>query len=116
MNNKEEKSFHFSMGDSNNTNAVLGSVLFLIILGGGFWYFYGGGLEKQTKTELRNISNMVAEDAVKEYNIATKSGDKVSICVQAGFVSAAYLQAQDETNYLIWKEIEKDDCERAGVR
>jgi hypothetical protein len=35
--------------------------------------------------------------------------------VQAGIVSAAFLQAQDETNYQKWKTIEKNDCARAGI-
>lgn len=113
--NNENKSFKLTT-EGVNSNSVAGVLLAVILIGGGFWYFYGGGLQTQTRNELQNVSNMVAEDAVKEYNIATKSNDKIQICVQAGFVVAAYLQAQDESNYLIWKEIEKDDCERAGVR
>jgi len=37
------------------------------------------------------------------------------ICVQAGMVSAAYLQANDEPNYQKWKAIEKTDCKTAGL-
>lgn len=40
---------------------------------------------------------------------------KKSKGVKAGFVSAAYLQAQDEPNYQNWKNIEKADCEKAGI-
>lgn len=65
---------------------------------------------------MQNITNQVATDAVKQYMIAKRNGaTPIDICVQAGFVSAAYLQAQDESNYSKWKSIEKSDCEYAGV-
>jgi len=63
------------------------------------YQFWGGGIE-----------NKVANDAVQEYEIAKNQGDKTQICVQAGLVSAAYLQAKDESNYQKWKTIEKQDC------
>lgn len=61
------------------------------------------------------IENKVADDAVEQYNIAKRQGDKMQICVQAGFVSAAYLQAKDENNYRKWKSIQKTDCRAAGL-
>lgn len=62
-----------------------------------------------------NIEKQVATDSVEQYNIAKNQGDLMMICVQAGFVSAAYLQAKDDTNYNKWKDIEKVDCSRAGL-
>jgi hypothetical protein len=35
--------------------------------------------------------------------------------VQAGMVSAAYLQANDSFNYNQWKATEKSDCRAAGM-
>ena len=35
--------------------------------------------------------------------------------VQAGLVSAAYLQAQNEASYQNWKDIQKMDCKNAGM-
>ena len=61
------------------------------------------------------IENKVADDAVDQYNIAKRQGDKIQVCVQAGLVSAAYLQAKDEPNYKKWKAIEKQDCKVAGM-
>lgn len=61
------------------------------------------------------IYQRVADDAVAQYNIAKAQGDKIQICVQAGFVSAAYLQAQNQSSYNNWKDIQKMDCERAGI-
>lgn len=61
------------------------------------------------------IENKVADDAVDQYNIAKRQGDKIQICVQAGLVAAAYLQAKDETNYNKWQAIKKSDCNTAGI-
>jgi len=62
------------------------------------------------------IYKQVINDSLQQYFIAKKQGDKIQICVQAGLVSASYLQAKDETNYIKWKSIEKDDCYKAGLR
>lgn len=66
-------------------------------------------------TSITSIENKVAEDAVTQYNIAKSQGDKMQICVQAGIVSAAYLQAKDQENYNKWKTTEKADCTAAGL-
>ena len=87
----------------------------LAITGGMLWFFVGGGLEKQTANEMQKIENQVAADAVRQYEIAKREGNPMQMCVQAGFVSAAYLQAKDEANYQTWKQIEGQDCRRAGV-
>ncbi len=65
--------------------------------------------------EMQRIENKVAEDAVKEYEIAKRQGDKMQIYVQASLVSAAYLQANDEENYKKWKDIEKQAASDAGM-
>lgn len=73
-------------------------------------------VKKQAAQDMQNITNQVATDSVKQYEIAKRNGaTPIDTCVQAGLVSAAYLQAQDESNYSKWKSIEKSDCERAGV-
>lgn len=58
-----------------------------------------------------------AENAVRQYQkvLHDQHSTKVDVCVQAGLVSSAYLQSQDETNYKKWKAIQKSDCARAGV-
>ena len=68
------------------------------------WYFFGGGLH-----------NQVAAKFVKDYNIAARQGDPIQMCVQAGLVSAGYLQANDEANYRKWKSKQKADCAAAGL-
>jgi len=73
-------------------------------------------LERQAERNMQNITNKVAADAEHQYSIVTKSGGTpIDICVHAGFVAAAYLQAKDESNYSKWKRIQGDDCRRAGV-
>lgn len=112
--NQNKKSFQLST-ENTSSKTILFTLVFLILIALGAWYFYGGGLEKETQSTLQDISDQVAEDAVTEYNIAKMSNDPISICVQAGMVAAAYLQAQNQNQYLIWKEIEKVDCEEAGL-
>jgi hypothetical protein len=55
--------------------AVIAFVIFALTL----LYFYGGGLEDQ-----------VAGDAIKQYEIAKRSGNQVDAYVHAGIVAAAY--------------------------
>ncbi len=57
----------------------------------------------------------VTADAVAQYGIAKRSGDKMQTCAQAGLVSAAYLQAKDEPKFNEWKATEKADCAAAGM-
>ena len=74
------------------------------------WFFYGGGIDQQVDVQMNDINQQVASDAVTQYEIAKRGGNRVDICVQAGMVSAAYLQAKDERNYQQWKQIENKDC------
>lgn len=91
------------------------SVGYVALAVGIFWYFAGGDSGKQVGLDMQKIKNQVATDAVNQYQIAKRQGDLIPLCVQAGMVSAAYLQAKDEPNYREWKETESYDCERAGV-
>jgi len=93
-----------------------GQVLWSLALAGGLlWFFAGGGLDKQVAKDMQKIGDQVATDAVNQYQIAKRQGDPIQICVQAGFVSAAYLQVKDEPNYQQWKKIQSEDCRRAGL-
>lgn len=95
----------------NGAQAVIG----LIVTIGMAWFFFGGGLEKQAAKDLQGIQDKVASDSVRQYEIASRSGNAIDVCVQAGMVAAAYLQAKDEANYQTWKRIESTDCARAGL-
>ncbi len=65
--------------------------------------------------EMNKIENQVAEDAVKQYEIAKRQGDPMMIYTEASMVCAAYLQAKDEVNYNKWKVIEKNAAKAAGM-
>ncbi|MFC3903196.1 hypothetical protein SAMN05421749_104282 [Acinetobacter marinus] len=60
---------------------------------------------------LESVYQQVVDESIQEYQIAKKHGDLVDVCVQAGLVSAAQLQAKNEDGYAKWKNIEKADCE-----
>lgn len=69
------------------------AIVSLIVAVGIGWYFFGGGLEKQAAKDLRQLYDQVAEDAVKQYWIAKRNGSAIDACVQAGLVTASFLQA-----------------------
>ena len=98
--------------DAKKKMGPMQAVLTLAVFGIGIWYYFGGRLEQQAATSMQQIENKVATDAVTQYNIAARNGTAMDRCVQAGMVSAAFLQAKDEGN---WKQTEKRDCERAGI-
>lgn len=93
---------------------VLGGVAAVLA---GVAYFTSGreAESRYVASSMADISNQVANDAVAQYEIAKRQGDPIQVCVQAGFVSAAYLQAKDEARYGAAKATEKADCARAGM-
>jgi len=112
----------FKLSSSNNvdesteeTSSITKVIVTLLIMGGGGWFLFGGGLEEQASRDMDKIEDQVAADSVRQYNLSKQGGDPIEICVQAGMVTASYLQAEDQPNYLKWKETEKADCARAGL-
>ena len=73
------------------------------------------GCDQAVEAQMDSTYDKVSSDMVAQYDIAKKQGDPIQTCVQAGMVSAAYLQAKDETKYNEWKAIEKTDCKAAGI-
>jgi hypothetical protein len=58
----------------------------------------------------------VLYDAMKQYDMVRQSdGSKVQLCVQAGLVVAAAIQAQDADELKRWQATQKADCSRAGI-
>lgn len=111
--------------NTTNPNQLRGiiSIIVLVALG---WYFLGGGREKmvqhemekieqQVPAQMQKIENQVAADAVKQYEIAERSGDKMQMYTQAGLCTAAFLQAKDEVNYKKWLEIEHKIGRQLGM-
>ncbi|MEP1420525.1 MAG: hypothetical protein ABJK59_01990 [Erythrobacter sp.] len=66
---------------------------------------------------LREIKDKVAEDALRQYEIVKEDGgNPIDLCVHAGLVAAAYLQAENSSKYSIWKSREAADCAKARVQ
>jgi len=101
---------------SKNFASGVRILLYIALAIGIIWYFEGGGLDKQVVNDMQRIENKVAIDTVTQYQIAKRQGDPIQICVQASLVSAAYLQAKDESNYQKWKKTEGEDCRLAGIK
>lgn len=72
-------------------------------------------INEAAQEQMNDISNQVAKDAEKQYNIAVQGGDKMDIYTQASLVAAAYLQANDSINYKKWKDIEKKHAKEIGI-
>jgi hypothetical protein len=102
------------VADPSKRTQVLVAALAVL---GAVAYFTIGQEERQKRvaTTMTNIYDKVATDAEARYGIAKRQGDPIQICVQAGFVSAAWLQAKNEAQYGAWKATEKADCARAGM-
>lgn len=87
----------------------------LIVMAVGGWYYLGGGLEQHAAREMDKIEVQVANDAVKQYEIAKRSGSAMDACSAAGMMAAAYLQAQDEAGYQRAQALKDKDCRSAGL-
>lgn len=98
-----------------------------LALWGGIWFLQRGDapsveaalppsiVAPRPRLSMDNIYRKVATDAEERYQIARRQGDPIQVCVQAGMVSAAWLQAKDEAQYGAWKTQQKTDCAKAGM-
>ena len=88
------------MAHNKGTSGAIGSLIAIALA----WYGYDQYvLPRQVATGMAEIEKAVATDAVKQYQITKRQGDKMQICVQAGLVTAAFLQAKAEDDYREWK-------------
>jgi len=71
--------------------------------------------DQMAAQQLDDIHAKVAKDAEEQYRMVEKSGTKTDLCVRAGMVSEAYLQAKNSEKYDLWKTAETADCLAAGV-
>lgn len=60
-------------------------------------------------------NRQVIDDSIKQYQIVERSGNVIDMCVHAGMVKAAYLQANDEGGYKNWSDITSKVCKAAGM-
>ena len=64
---------------------------------------------------VKRAAAQVAKDSVAQHEIAKRNGSATDVCVQAGLVAAAFLQAQDQEQYRVWKKTETEECAKAGM-
>jgi hypothetical protein len=69
----------------------------------------------QSAELMDTIELHVAEEAEAQYQMVQRSGTVIDMCMQAGMVAAAWLQARDAAKYDFWKDIEAKTCANAGV-
>lgn len=69
---------------------------------------------EQIKELDKTIAVNAATEAIKEYESAKVSGDKLQTYIKAGAVTAAYMDAKDDTNAAKWKAIERQAAAEAG--
>ena len=61
------------------------------------------------------VAGMVADNEIKKFEIANRNGDKMTACLSAGVVKAAFLEAKNEAEFKKWRDIEKKTCRAVGV-
>ena len=64
---------------------------------------------------LTEAQTSVAADFERQYQDAAIHGTPIDRCVRAGLVAEGYLQAGDSESYGHWKQVEREECLRAGV-
>ena len=75
-----------------------------------------GGCDALVDRQMSQIQTRVATDAENQYQmILNNGGSNMDRCVQAGLVSAAWLQAQNQEKYNHWRALQTADCARAGL-
>jgi hypothetical protein len=84
--------------------AAVAAIIVVPLAAVAVWFMLQGG-----------INQKVANDSIDQYNIAKQQGNKIQICLSAGLVAAAFLQAKDDENYRIWMNTETSDCTAAGM-
>lgn len=69
----------------------------------------------QAGINMQEINNKIINNAIDQYEIVKRNGTPTDICVQSAAVTATFLSIKDEPNYIQWKQIQKNDCRRAGL-
>lgn len=74
------------------------------------------GCDALVNSQLNEIESKVADDAENQYRmVVDNGGSAIERCVQAGMVSAAWLQAENQEKYAHSKVLENLDCANAGL-
>ena len=102
-------------GANNPKNVMTQAITALLFVVLFLWLFVFGGFDFWTESSMDDIYQQVAKDAEEQFRISLTGEDKIQICVQAGLVSAAHLQAKNGEEYRRWKQLEDRACAVAGI-
>jgi hypothetical protein len=112
---KKPEKYRFNPKKLNSLEILIG-VIVVILVPFFFSKFIKPAPDSSARTVPKTIADQVVADTIEQYEIAKSSGKSaVDICVQAGIVVGAQLQAQDSGGYSHWKNIQSADCSAAGV-
>lgn len=112
---KRTKKYKFNPKKLNSLEILIG-VIFVILVPFFLSKLIRPAPDSSARTVPKSIADQVVADTIAQYEIAKSSGrSAVDICVQAGIVVGAQLQAQDSSGYNRWKSIQQADCTTAGV-
>lgn len=76
---------------------------------------FAASIPQKASDNLKPFQEQVAQDFEAQYAAVVESGTAIDRCVRAGLVAEGYLQAANNDKYKEWKEVEKEDCNAAGV-
>lgn len=86
------------LNEDVENNPIMKVIVFIIIFT-TLWYGYSF-----------YVNYKVTNDAIKQYDIVEKTGDRKEICREMTSVIAAYLYVKDEENYNKWKQKKDNEC------
>jgi len=72
-------------------------------------------LEEETKKAEVEFNQKVIDEAIAQYQMVARAGLKQEMCLRAGIVVEAHLQAKQEEDWRVWKQIQYRDCKKAGI-
>lgn len=83
-------------------------IFLLVVIGICILVFAMGSRETAIQDTKTQIENKVVNDAIKRYETASSTGDKIQMAAYAGMVRAAYIHINDVENTQKWDKITKD--------
>lgn len=72
-------------------------------------------LDEGTKKVEAELNQKIIDEAIAQYQIVARAELKQEMCLRAGVVVEAHLQAKQEADWRIWKQIQYRDCKKAGI-
>lgn len=65
------------------------------------------------ESQVAKVNNFRVQDAIGNYEAASRSGDPLDMCVKAKLVAAAYDEAREAVSAEAWRAREREACQLA---